>query len=65
MVACLPFTHMGTFMYLTLQDRIAPFSCSEAKAMVARELGRPVEEVFSEWSDKPVAAASLAQVYKV
>ncbi|KAJ9519587.1 hypothetical protein QJQ45_000673 [Haematococcus lacustris] len=47
-----------------LQDRIEPFSCQEARALVERELGQPLEAVFSEWSDAPVAAASLAQVYK-
>jgi ubiquinone biosynthesis protein len=34
----------------------------EARAMVASELGAPVETLFSEFSD-PVAAASIAQVH--
>jgi ubiquinone biosynthesis protein len=45
-----------------LQDRLAPFSVAEAKATIARELGVPVDEVFSSF-DPPVAAASIAQVH--
>ncbi|KIN65877.1 2-polyprenylphenol 6-hydroxylase [Sulfitobacter noctilucae] len=46
-----------------LQDKLPPFSIEEAKAEVQRELGMPVEEIFSEFSE-PVAAASIAQVHK-
>lgn len=46
-----------------LQDRLPAFPTDEAKAEVAHELGKPVEEIFSEFSD-PVAAASIAQVHK-
>lgn len=44
-----------------LQDGIAPFATAEARRVVERELGRPVDSVFSEFSERPVAAASLAQ----
>lgn len=46
-----------------LQDKLPPFSVAEAKAEVAKELGRPVDQIFSEFSE-PVAAASIAQVHK-
>ncbi len=46
-----------------LQDKLPPFSIEEAKAEVQRELGLPVEQIFSEFSE-PVAAASIAQVHK-
>lgn len=45
-----------------LQDRLPPFDIALAKATLAEEYGRPVEEIFSEFSE-PVAAASIAQVH--
>ena len=46
-----------------LQDKLPPFPLSEARAMVEAELGLPVDEVFSAFSE-PVAAASIAQVHR-
>lgn len=45
-----------------LQDKLPPFSIELAKASVEEELDRPVDEIFSEFSE-PVAAASIAQVH--
>ena len=46
-----------------LRDEIAPFSDGEARASVARALGKPVEDLFLSFSP-PIAAASIAQVHK-
>jgi ubiquinone biosynthesis protein len=47
----------------TLQDRLPPFSQSEAKAAVEEALGAPIDTLFVEFGP-PVAAASIAQVHK-
>jgi ubiquinone biosynthesis protein len=46
-----------------LQDQVAPFPDDIAHALIARELGRPVGEVFAQVDAQPLAAASVAQVY--
>jgi predicted unusual protein kinase regulating ubiquinone biosynthesis (AarF/ABC1/UbiB family) len=47
-----------------LQDSIPAFDTAEARALVEAELGMDLEDVFSEFGEAPVAAASLAQVYR-
>eukprot|EP00611_Tribonema_gayanum_P008597 TRINITY_DN18194_c0_g1_i1.p1 TRINITY_DN18194_c0_g1~~TRINITY_DN18194_c0_g1_i1.p1 ORF type:complete len:1066 (+),score=380.32 TRINITY_DN18194_c0_g1_i1:141-3200(+) len=49
-----------------LQDRVEPFGAKEARATLEASLGRKLEDVFEDASvfAKPVAAASLGQVYK-
>ncbi|MCO5553207.1 hypothetical protein L7F22_006728 [Adiantum nelumboides] len=47
-----------------LQDCVPPFSSEEAKRMVSEGLGVAIEDIYSEFSDMPIAAASLGQVYK-
>lgn len=45
-----------------LQDQITPFSSEVAFNTIEQELGLPIDELFSEISPEPVAAASLGQV---
>ncbi|KAG2284181.1 hypothetical protein Bca52824_055401 [Brassica carinata] len=47
-----------------LQDRIPPFPTSVAMRCIEEQLGAPVSKLFADISPKPVAAASLGQVYK-
>ena len=46
-----------------LQDQLPAFPVEVAKAEVEKELGQPVDTIFSEFS-APVAAASIAQVHR-
>ncbi|MGQ9865685.1 MAG: ABC1 kinase family protein [Pseudanabaenaceae cyanobacterium] len=47
-----------------LQDQLPPFANEVAYAIIERELGKPVSEVYASLSESPVAAASLGQVYQ-
>jgi predicted unusual protein kinase regulating ubiquinone biosynthesis (AarF/ABC1/UbiB family) len=45
-------------------DRVPAHSFDDVRLTVETELGQPIEDVFSEFEQDPVAAASLAQVHK-
>ncbi|KAL2524825.1 Protein kinase superfamily protein [Abeliophyllum distichum] len=45
-----------------LQDRVPAFSPSKAKNFIETELGAPIDQLFKEFEDLPIAAASLGQV---
>jgi ubiquinone biosynthesis protein len=46
-----------------LRARVAPFPGEEARRIVARELGRPLEEIFAAFTDAPLGSASIAQAH--
>jgi ubiquinone biosynthesis protein len=48
----------------SLQDRLPPFPFSEAKAIIEAELERPLDQLFTDFNETPVAAASVAQVHQ-
>ena len=47
-----------------LCDKVPSYDSKIAFATIEKELGKPIDELFSEITPEPVAAASLGQVYK-
>jgi ubiquinone biosynthesis protein len=46
-----------------LQDRVPPFPSDAAVGIIERAFGRPLNEIFVEFTHQPVASASIAQVH--
>ena len=46
-----------------LRDAVPPLPVSEIEAVVAQELGAPVDQLFSRFDPVPLGAASIAQVH--
>ncbi len=47
----------------SLQDRVPPFPSAKAVALLEESYGKPLNEVFAEFDETPVASASVAQVH--
>ena len=46
-----------------LQDRVPPYPGAEARALVEKAYGHPLEAVFERFDEVPIASASIAQVH--
>ena len=47
-----------------LRDNLPPFPTTIARKTIEDEFGKKIDDLFSEFDDKPIAAASIAQVHK-
>ncbi|MMZ58651.1 putative protein kinase UbiB [compost metagenome] len=46
-----------------LQDKVPPFSFQGVKQIIREELGRTINDIFEEFHEVPLAAASIGQVH--
>ncbi len=46
-----------------LQDKVPPFPGDRARAIIERSLKQPIDQLFDEFSEEPLASASIAQVH--
>ena len=47
-----------------LQDDVGPFPYAQVQRTIEEDLGRPLTELFAEFSPQPIASASVAQVHR-
>jgi len=47
-----------------LQDKVPPFPAEDARRIIEEELGSSIDSLFRDFSDSPIASASIAQVHK-
>ena len=46
-----------------LQDNVPAFPSDQARAIIERDLGKPIAELFALFDEQPLASASIAQVH--
>ena len=46
-----------------LRDQVPPAPFPDVRAVIESDFGRPLDTVFAEFSEEPIAAASIAQVH--
>ena len=47
-----------------LQDDVRPFPFADVERVIREELGQPIERLFLEFDEEPMAAASIGQVHR-
>lgn len=50
--------------FLKLQDEVPPFPFQDVVKVIEQEFKKPAKELFKDIEEKPIAAASIAQVHK-
>ncbi len=61
-----PTDYLGTYKdaLTMLQNSAPPMDAAVSRRVIEEEFGRPVEEVYDEFQDEAIAAASIGQVHK-
>ncbi len=49
--------------FAKLQDSVPPFPGREARRIIEQALEQPIDQIFSEFNETPLASASIAQVH--
>jgi len=52
------------FEFEKLQDKVPPFPYTDVRRIIKEESGHEIEELFSEFSEAPIASASIGQVHR-
>jgi ubiquinone biosynthesis protein len=52
------------FELKALQDKVTPFPFEQAREVVEEELGLTLEQLYVDFEERPVAAASIGQVHR-
>lgn len=60
----LRFVAFALYFHKLFQNECLPRKPDEVKRLFVEEFGQPPEELFAEFNYEPIAAASLAQVFK-
>src|SRR4051812_23188393 len=47
-----------------LQDDVRPFPYADVESTIREDLGQPIERLFTEFYERPLAAASIGQVHR-